>query len=551
LVLSDLLHPMNLSSNPAPATLAFDEGNVEITIDPSALSDLNRDVVSNGDAACGVLIGQKIIAGKHISFSITMYLSVMRDQRVALSEDLKQVSDIVETWAELPTYPKAVGICAHPGSESRRPFQPELASLGKYLGESPGLLVVPKQDSLHIFLTRDTKGRWPQTTFALPTIPAPEPTVKTKPTPSERSSKTSHALSAQPSSVTAATETRAKTKSALILGFSVLSMIIAICALAMAYFYVQPTAPRETTKAALPSKPQGVEPTAPASQLRLKVTRLGSDLQITWDRDAEMIRIANQASLHLKDGEAQTRIDLDRSQLRTGRVLYVPRSTDVTIRLEILTSGNVRLDETLRVLQARLNNGSIKPVMKEPVSAGDSEMDSRNRMEEAAQTIQDVQPKTSILPNRSISPISSGAPKMVNPPLAGTHTTNPAMDNPAALTSLPTNPLQSSPPPFSLPQAPAQEGPISPPRVVRQAAVTLSPTLRAMIVRDVTIQVKLSIDETGRVQQVSPINQGDGINAQLAAHAVAAAKLWRFAPASRAGIPVPGEYTVAFRFRKP
>ena len=70
----------------------------------------------------------------------------------------------------------------------------------------------------------------------------------------------------------------------------------------------------------------------------------------------------------------------------------------------------------------------------------------------------------------------------------------------------------------------------------------------SVLVRDLQVQVEVTLDSMGRVTKATPTGATKG--SLLAAQAVAAAQQWRFEPARRNGVGVPSTYLIRFRFQR-
>jgi outer membrane biosynthesis protein TonB len=80
----------------------------------------------------------------------------------------------------------------------------------------------------------------------------------------------------------------------------------------------------------------------------LKVERSGSDLRVSWDRDASILRNATAGRLLVVDGNIQRTLDLDLNELRSGSILYTPMSDNAVLRLNVL--GAESATESVRVV---------------------------------------------------------------------------------------------------------------------------------------------------------------------------------------------------------
>jgi len=74
--------------------------------------------------------------------------------------------------------------------------------------------------------------------------------------------------------------------------------------------------------------------------------------------------------------------------------------------------------------------------------------------------------------------------------------------------------------------------------------------IRAALRATVTIPVRITVDENGRVNDAHVDPQPDALSNRLAAIALEAAQRWQFKPATRGGQSVPSAYILTFRFRR-
>jgi TonB family protein len=89
------------------------------------------------------------------------------------------------------------------------------------------------------------------------------------------------------------------------------------------------------------------------------------------------------------------------------------------------------------------------------------------------------------------------------------------------------------------------------PKAIHRAPPVIAAGIRPRIKDTVTIDVRVHIDEHGRVTQAVPaVKPQKGLDAYLAGAAVQAARQWRFEPARENGKAVPGTQTIHFVFQK-
>jgi len=80
----------------------------------------------------------------------------------------------------------------------------------------------------------------------------------------------------------------------------------------------------------------------------LTVTRSGSDLQVTWDRQALAIRTALKGVLTIEDGNYSKPTNLGASELQSGSVvIYKPLTTHVRFRLDLSIKDRDSLSEAV------------------------------------------------------------------------------------------------------------------------------------------------------------------------------------------------------------
>lgn len=84
----------------------------------------------------------------------------------------------------------------------------------------------------------------------------------------------------------------------------------------------------------------------------LSIAPSGAYLQVSWNRNAPAVLKAERGVLFITEGEYRKELNLDEQQLRTGAVIYAPRSNEVNFRLDLLR-GRTTVTESLHFLSAR------------------------------------------------------------------------------------------------------------------------------------------------------------------------------------------------------
>jgi hypothetical protein len=274
--------------------------------------------------------------------------------------------------------------------------------------------------------------------------------------------------------------------------------------------------------------------------LLLQVERRGADLRVSWNRNSPVLAKAQDAVLSIRDGETQQQtLHLDLDQLHNGSVLYTPANTTVQFRLEVTSADNSKLSETVLALTAASPGTApapAPPVAKPPASQ--------------APKASNPPPANSATGNQKASPPPApsrdfGEPVrvvMVDPPrqsAGGAKQNEPAVAQPKP-------PLAVEPPPA--PRA-AAGATLIPPRPIRRPQPVLSAAVANLVAGEVNVDVRVWIDETGRVEKAEPLPANRPVSSSLVGAARSAALLWRFEPARQGSQPVSSVLILRFQYR--
>ena len=96
--------------------------------------------------------------------------------------------------------------------------------------------------------------------------------------------------------------------------------------------------------------------------------------------------------------------------------------------------------------------------------------------------------------------------------------------------------------------APAKHARYTPPALTHREPLDLPPELRRRIGRTTTINIKLYLDQTGKVQFAELLSDGTGRDRDLASMAVFTSRHYQFLPARLGDEPVPAEVLLHYRF---
>ncbi|MGC9971486.1 MAG: TonB family protein [Bryobacteraceae bacterium] len=90
------------------------------------------------------------------------------------------------------------------------------------------------------------------------------------------------------------------------------------------------------------------------TSLALKVERNAGQLVLSWNRDADLVKTAQTATLTITDGDHTEDVPVDVGQLRGGSVVYAPITNDVSFKLEVNDQKRgISKSESVRVLAGR------------------------------------------------------------------------------------------------------------------------------------------------------------------------------------------------------
>ena len=108
------------------------------------------------------------------------------------------------------------------------------------------------------------------------------------------------------------------------------------------------------------------------TSLSLHLERRGADLLVTWDRNTAAILQATKGILRIQDGNVpQQDLRLDVEQLRHYGVLYTPVSNNVQFRMEVSSTSQQIISESVLALKAPLRGTALQsqqPLTRYPLS---------------------------------------------------------------------------------------------------------------------------------------------------------------------------------------
>jgi TonB family protein len=231
---------------------------------------------------------------------------------------------------------------------------------------------------------------------------------------------------------------------------------------------------------------------AAARPLGLYVEPLTQTIRVLWNPNATALRDARNVQLFVREGDDQTHVNLPARDLAAGSYEYPSHGNDVTFRLEVTARNGQVTAESFR-LQRRASGGGVASA-KQP------------------------------------GQLPSGASRSVTPP-------------PPAPAAAPV--VSNTPEPVKA------EGRTVQPKPTYRAPPVIAAGIRPRIKGAIPIDVRVKIDERGRVASASLVTKlHSGLEEYLGSRAVTAARQWRFEPARENGKAVAGTQSIHFVFTR-
>jgi len=312
------------------------------------------------------------------------------------------------------------------------------------------------------------------------------------------------------------------------------------------------------------------EATQPASGLALRIERTGTDLMLTWNRDCETVRTATHATLQVNDGEQHENVEMDLSQLRTGSIVYSPATSDVSFRLEVVSSNPAKnLTESVRVLKTKPsaippenNSAATAPKLPVAVTPEPGAVAAEPEAEQPA-VAPKVQPKpfnaaqlespaarlrasrTEDLPE---PPPAGGAPQLPARIPGASSMSMPAVSMPAPLAPAVPQPAAQAPsaPAKTAPPPPAKVGgQVVPVELISRVEPQYPPLARQANVSG-EVLLEAVVGPNGRVTDVRMLSG----HPLLREAAGAAVRKWTYRPAMLNGQPVESRTQIRINFLK-
>lgn len=303
----------------------------------------------------------------------------------------------------------------------------------------------------------------------------------------------------------------------------------------------------------------------------LQIQTRGTDLHVSWNRTGPVIDRAKVGILSIFDGEVERKVYLDSVQLRSGSAMYSPKTESVRFRLEILSPTGESADEQvvavvpLEALHKAVNSPQTRLVSENRLRFPEPPATTNGPKMNTAPLEQKPSPsqpprgfEAGALPPRTTPARLSGALTEPEPPPV--LTANPLSSSSVhLLDTLPSPaPAPYAPPPESASAAPHETRPVQqptadarayvPPQPLTQTPPSISRNVRAMLTREIYVDVRVNLDATGRVISAKAEASDGPMAGFFIAPAVEAARRWKFQPGRLGNRNVPADIVVRFKF---
>jgi periplasmic protein TonB len=289
------------------------------------------------------------------------------------------------------------------------------------------------------------------------------------------------------------------------------------------------------------------------TQLGFQVSRHGTDLLLSWDRDLARTLGARSGLLQIRDGGVSRAVPITDTDLTSGQILYVPGLQDIEITLVVFTGSGI-IRENVKILQA----GKIGPT-------GGQLPRPETGLPRTSGPAPEPQPTAAIPP--VIVPRAVPAPLTETEAPASPPETEPVQSVARVAPEKSGEPLDAARKSIGAPQQvqaaaiPDEQVPTPAPQPspavtsrqfaaavpTRQVAPIMPASFKTLLFRDTVVKVKVSVDTEGKVSSAQAAPETP---AALRYMSEDAGRRWRFRPATLDGKAVSSEYFINFTFKR-
>jgi protein TonB len=307
-------------------------------------------------------------------------------------------------------------------------------------------------------------------------------------------------------------------------------------------------------------------------RLGLKLERSGTDWQVSWNRNADVLLKAVSGQLSITDGQNTKELNLDPGELRSGSILYTPATEDVVVRLRVFSEISVQpVSESVRIVAgtpltppSKTKTASSAPggvpgrgaptAVADPSAAGPG----RRPKEPVAQKTTALgpvvtKPATSLKtdsPSFDSRQIGASAKDTMPRPTTVSRTIDPMIApatptfSPDPAQRLPAMLPEISPPVLSAREPTPRGSKLDPPQPISRREPIYPSGAKSIGIAG-RVELHFTIGADGNVHDVTVVEG----NPLLVRAAIEAVQSWRYKPARLAGTPVPSDANTVFVFQ--
>ncbi len=321
-------------------------------------------------------------------------------------------------------------------------------------------------------------------------------------------------------------------------------------------------APGRTRATAAPPAAQKAPATPPVTGagMSLSVEQKDSSAILSWNHSAAAVQQADFGQLLILDGDKRQELRLDRTELQTGRVVYVPEGKDVSFQMQLFAPGHTST-ESIRLLavgtapEVNVADTSTEPPGFElaPPPREQAPARSRTPAPPAAPggTGEPALPLIAAAPPLQF-PLKPEAP---DPPIQKPAPAPVTAAGPRLVTSVDVEPVGKSGFRRMMSKLSPerlfhddQENRAIPARALREVEPQLPPELISDVHGARDVEVKVTISRKGDVAKTEL--KAHDVDDRVAYAFVKAARQWTFEPARNDNGPVEGQALLHFRLRR-
>jgi hypothetical protein len=303
-------------------------------------------------------------------------------------------------------------------------------------------------------------------------------------------------------------------------------------------------------------------PPVPASEsiatpLALSISNASSGLRLSWNHRAS--QRASQAILWIRDGELEHKIELDAKQLGEGSIAYWPKTGDVNFRMQLVVPGGAIIESVrsiggpVRPLEQPAATESAVPSLPQILPVPSSQRASRTETASRPpfRAFEPVQPQIQHVPVAEPPAIAGIVAPAMPADISFLRSVLPfrgpgSIDDAKPLSRVRVEPLHRLSRNFPLVGKRQRQAAYVPPMPLSEPP---APILRAQnLEATVNIDVKVYVNQSGKVEYSEVLSKITPDNRELAAAAVFSARKCEFVPARAGSETAPGEVILHYEF---